>query len=168
MVENIVDLPTELERVLFPDGNVLEECQVVIENRGHTQRVSRRVAYVSQTSGSGKTVDVDYIRSTSWIRTTDISHRITNGIWSRVVLATGDVSRTTRVSNRNVLWLATGVGGSARDLPVIKDRLHKTVVELAAQLGYIVDVINSQDMRLVEVGWRIVKILVWTTKENVR
>ena len=58
MVENIVDLPPELERVLFSEWNVLEECQVVVEDAGHSHVVPRLISDLTSRERLGKTTDI--------------------------------------------------------------------------------------------------------------
>ncbi len=169
MVENVVDLPTQLQRtILTAHRNVLEQRHVVVEDRRHAQRVSRRVADVAQTRRPRKTIHVDDVRRSRRIGAADVSHRIANRVSTRVVLAAGDVGDAAVVSHSNVLRLAARIRRRAGKLPVIEDRFHETVIELPAQRRHVVDVVDRQDMRLVEIRWRIVEVFVRTRKRNFR
>ena len=51
MVEDVVDLPAELEVALLVDLNVLEECKVVVEDVGHSNCISRQVPDLARRPG---------------------------------------------------------------------------------------------------------------------
>ena len=44
MVEDVVDLPTELEIAFLVDPDVLEEREIVVEDAGHANRVPWQVS----------------------------------------------------------------------------------------------------------------------------
>ena len=58
MVEDVVDLPTKLNCMLFTNLDVLEERQIVVEDRRHSHCVAWHVADLSRGKGLRKTFDV--------------------------------------------------------------------------------------------------------------
>jgi hypothetical protein len=58
-IENVVHLPAQLNLALLTNGDVLEERQVIIEDRGQAQIISRRVTNLSEGSGKGKAARID-------------------------------------------------------------------------------------------------------------
>src|SRR5260370_31597598 len=58
------------------------------------------------------------------------------------------------------LWLAGGIRCSAGDLIIIKQKLDQPVLPMMAQLGYIIDVVNRKNVRLIEIRRAIVKCFV--------
>ena len=57
VVEDVVDLPPQLNLALLAKLNVLEECQIVVEDRRHAHVVSRRIADLAQSRGRAKTTE---------------------------------------------------------------------------------------------------------------
>src|SRR5262249_24545834 len=62
VVENIVDLPAELQRALLAELEILEEREIVVEDRRHPHRVARHVADLSRRKRFRKTRDVESSR----------------------------------------------------------------------------------------------------------
>ena len=96
-------------------------------------------------ASAGKAIDVDYVRRSRRIGATDVPHRIADRIRSRIDLAAGDVRDAAIVGSRNVLRLTTRIRTRSGKLPVIEDRLHEAVVELAS-FRHVVDVVDGQDV----------------------
>ena len=164
VIEDVVNLPTQLQRACLTHRNVLEERDVVVEDRRHAQRIARHVADVPQLSRPRKATDVDYVRRSGRVGATDVAHRIADRIRSRIDLAAGDIRYATVIGHRNVLRLAAGIGSGSGNLPVIEYRPDETVVQLAAQLWHVVDVVDRQDVGLIEVRRRVVELLVGRPK----
>ena len=47
MVEDVVNLPTQLEVAFLVDPDVLEEREIVVEDAGHANGISRQVSYLT-------------------------------------------------------------------------------------------------------------------------
>ena len=65
VVENIVDLPPELERVLLSEWNVLEECQIVVEDAWHSHIVARLISDLPRFERLRKTSNIERARRAS-------------------------------------------------------------------------------------------------------
>ncbi len=62
MIENIIDLPTQLQRSFFVELDVLEEREIVVEDRRQAHSVARHVADLARRERLRETVDVESAR----------------------------------------------------------------------------------------------------------
>src|SRR5205085_6781484 len=91
VVEDIVNLPAQLNLAFLTQLDVLENCQIIIEYRRHANAITRAVADLSERCRTGKTTGVDDEGKASRIRAADSFHRIADYVWTRVDLTTGKV-----------------------------------------------------------------------------
>ena len=92
MVENVVNLPAKLDRMLFTNFDVFEECQVVIEDIWHPDVVSWLVSDLTCSKGLGETSYIEGSRRTGWITAKIACHRITHHVHTGVYSAAREVS----------------------------------------------------------------------------
>ena len=62
MVENVVDLPAQLQRTFLAELEILEEREIVVEDRRHSHRVAWHVADLSRSSRLRKTSNIESSR----------------------------------------------------------------------------------------------------------
>src|SRR5437870_5783149 len=92
MIEDVIDLPTKLKRALLTKLYVLEERQVVVEDRRHSDRVPRHVANLPGRERLGETCDVEGARRACRIDTEVTFHRIAKHKRTRIDSTAGEIS----------------------------------------------------------------------------
>ena len=104
MIEDIVDLPSQLNCMLLTNLDVLEERQVVVEDARHTHIVPWLISDLSESGRLGETCNIKRSGSARRIRAEITLHRITHHVHTRVIATTGKVCD----------WHASLCGGSRR------------------------------------------------------